>query len=82
MASFDVYFEDDGSFSTTFAEEDAFHSDFGVVTTRVVNDYNGLVNKPSITEPDFHTVVIEGDKTFDEYGMRAMDALDIIRVLH
>lgn len=44
-------------------------------------DYNELENKPSITEPDFHTVIIEGDKTFDELGMRPLDALDIISLL-
>lgn len=55
--------------------------EFDDMAAIVPGSYNRLADKPTITEPDYHTVTIQGDLTFGELGMRPMDAVDVLQSL-
>ena len=70
----------DGDISSTLLIDDDIAASMSVGTVVIrdgTNDYNELENKPSIEDR-----TLEGNKTFEELGMRPMTVQEVERILY
>lgn len=64
-------------FQAEFKNQQDFTADFGTVTKVSTDDYNNLINKPSI-----EGVTLQGDKTFSQLGLDEITPQDIDTILY
>ena len=70
----------DGDMSAVLTIDDDVSASMGVGTVIMrdgTNDYNDLINKPSIED-----ITLEGNKTMEQLGVRTMTVQEIERILY
>ena len=72
---FKAKFRTDSAFKAKFRTEGNLSADFGNVIQVHTDDYNDLLNKPSINE-----VELVGNKTFEELGDHLLTNIEIKRI--
>lgn len=69
---FKATFKTSGDLQATFRKRGDLQADFGNVIQVHTDDYNDLLNKPSINE-----VELKGNKTFEELGDHVLTNIEI-----
>ena len=72
---FKAKFRTESAFKAKFRTEGNLSADFGNVIQVHTDDYNDLLNKPSINE-----VELVGNKTFEELGDHLLTNIEIKRI--
>ena len=72
---FKAKFRTDSAFKAKFRTEGNLSADFGNVIQVHTDNYNDLLNKPSINE-----VELKGNKTFEELGDHLLTNIEIKRI--
>ena len=72
---FKAKFRTESAFKAKFRTEGNLSADFGNVIQVHTDDYNDLLNKPSINE-----VELIGNKTFEELGDHLLTNIEIKRI--
>ena len=68
----------EATFNASFSEQsESLTASFGNVQMVHTDDYNDLINKPSI-----EGVTLQGDKSFRELGMDTLSVQDIEKILY
>lgn len=64
-------------FRADFKISQELAANFGTVTKIATNDYNKIINKPSI-----EGITLQGDKTFSQLGLDELTEQEIDKILY
>lgn len=74
---FKATFKQTEGFTADFSSGNGLTADFGSVTKVATDDYDKLINKPSI---EGH--VLQGDKTFAQLGLADLPEYEIDKIIY
>lgn len=73
---FQINFEEDKKLNTEFQQVETFETNLVESTNNLINDYNELINRPSIEKK-----MLEGDMTLEDIGVNEITNTELEMML-